>query len=134
MIFCSSCTCRTTRRIRGRAVKALRSGRSQLCWRGFESHRMQHLFCFFVDYDSFPSDSWLGGLHQLLQWLRKRGLGSRRSTRIYTGHPTTSVGPRPPEDIQKAFKAEPPPSQPAKQGLWRYRDSSPGQADHNRLC
>jgi hypothetical protein len=32
------------RRIRGRAVKALRSGRSQLCWRGFESHRMQHLF------------------------------------------------------------------------------------------
>jgi hypothetical protein len=25
------------RRIRGRAVKALRSGRSQLCWRGFES-------------------------------------------------------------------------------------------------
>jgi hypothetical protein len=32
-------------RIRGRAVKALRSGRSQLCWRGFESHRMQ-LFSF----------------------------------------------------------------------------------------
>ena len=31
-------------RIRGRAVKALRSGRSQLCWRGFESHRMQ-FFC-----------------------------------------------------------------------------------------
>jgi hypothetical protein len=48
MIFCSSLPQRTTRRIRGRAVKALRSGRSQLCWRGFESHRMQHLFCFFV--------------------------------------------------------------------------------------
>ena len=47
MIFCSSRPRRTTRRIRGRAVKALRSGRSQLCWRGFESHRMQHLFCFF---------------------------------------------------------------------------------------
>lgn len=31
--------------IRGRAVKALRSGRSQLCWRGFESHRM-YLFFF----------------------------------------------------------------------------------------
>ena len=30
--------------IRGRAVKALRSGRSQLCWRGFESHRMHHSF------------------------------------------------------------------------------------------
>jgi hypothetical protein len=29
--------------IRGRAVKALRSGRSQLCWRGFDSHRM-HFF------------------------------------------------------------------------------------------
>ena len=37
-IFCYSS-------IRGRAVKALRSGRSQLCWRGFESHRM-HLFFF----------------------------------------------------------------------------------------
>ena len=47
MIFCSSRTRRFTRRIRGRAVKALRSGRSQLCWRGFESHRMQHLFAFF---------------------------------------------------------------------------------------
>jgi hypothetical protein len=47
MFFCSSRHGRTTRRIRGRAVKALRSGRSQLCWRGFESHRMQHLFCFF---------------------------------------------------------------------------------------
>ncbi len=32
------------RRIRGRAVKALRSGRSPLCGRGFESHRMQHFF------------------------------------------------------------------------------------------
>ena len=31
-------------RIRGRAVKALRSGRSQLCWRGFESHRMHDFF------------------------------------------------------------------------------------------
>ena len=30
-----------TVRIRGRVVKALRSGRSQLCWRGFESRRMQ---------------------------------------------------------------------------------------------
>jgi hypothetical protein len=34
-------------RIRGRAVKALRSGRSQLCWRGFDSHRMQ-FFLFFA--------------------------------------------------------------------------------------
>ena len=33
--------CPTQHSIRGRAVKALRSGRSQLCWRGFESHRMQ---------------------------------------------------------------------------------------------
>ena len=28
----------------GRVVKALRSGRSQLCWRGFESHRMYTFF------------------------------------------------------------------------------------------
>ena len=37
------------RRIRGRAVKALRSGRSPLCGRGFESHRMQLFF-----FSSFP--------------------------------------------------------------------------------
>ena len=48
MMFFSCRPQRTTRRIRGRAVKALRSGRSQLCWRWFESHRMQHLFCFFL--------------------------------------------------------------------------------------
>jgi hypothetical protein len=30
--------------IRGRVVKALRSGRSQLCWRGFESRRMHLIF------------------------------------------------------------------------------------------
>ena len=50
MCVCSEvvCVC-AMQSIRGRAVKALRSGRSQLCWRGFESHRMQHLFwCFFV--------------------------------------------------------------------------------------
>jgi hypothetical protein len=57
MIFCSSRPRRTIRRIRGRAVKALRSGRSQLCWRGFESHRMQHLFCVFLSVPCFPSDS-----------------------------------------------------------------------------
>ena len=49
MIFCSSPPRGTISRIRGRAVKALRSGRSQLCWRGFESHRMQHLLCFNID-------------------------------------------------------------------------------------
>jgi hypothetical protein len=59
MIFCSSRTRRTTRRIRGRAVKALRSGRSQLCWRGFESHRMQHFFGFLLAPDYLLSDLWL---------------------------------------------------------------------------
>jgi hypothetical protein len=71
MIFCSCRPRRTTRRIRGRAVKALRSGRSQLCWRGFESHRMQHLFVFFVDPRllSIELAMWLGGLHQrLCRW------------------------------------------------------------------
>ncbi len=60
----------------GRVVKALRSGRSQLCWRGFESHRMYTFFFFLI-------------------FLKEE------------------------EEEKKS---------------WRYRDSSPGQADHNRLC
>ena len=35
---------RSVSSIRGRVVKALRSGRSQHCWRGFESHRMHFYF------------------------------------------------------------------------------------------
>jgi hypothetical protein len=43
-IFGDMCQGTVTVRIRGRVVKALRSGRSQLCWRGFESRRMQTIF------------------------------------------------------------------------------------------
>ena len=47
-LFSSLVFRRSICRIRGRAVKALRSGRSHLWWRGFESHRMQHLFGCFI--------------------------------------------------------------------------------------
>ena len=40
------CLSKHIKRIRGRAVKALRSGRSHLWWRGFDSHRMQIFFIF----------------------------------------------------------------------------------------
>jgi hypothetical protein len=43
--------------IRGRAVKALRSGRSQLCWRGFDSRRM-HFFFFFFSFLPLPFLCW----------------------------------------------------------------------------
>ena len=46
--FCAVLLDSPTPRIRGRAVKALRSGRSHLWWRGFESHRMQHLFFAYI--------------------------------------------------------------------------------------
>jgi hypothetical protein len=48
---------RSMRRIRGRAVKALRSGRSQLCWRGFESHRMQHIFFVVTGWSGFVTET-----------------------------------------------------------------------------
>ena len=47
IVFFLICKGHSHERIRGRAVKALRSGRSQLCWRGFESHRMQLFFSLF---------------------------------------------------------------------------------------
>ena len=92
MIFFSSLTYRITRRIRGRAVKALRSGRSQLCWRGFESHRMQHLFVFLLAPDYFLSGSWLDCLHQRLcrggggikGWVTG---GAHESTLVTASHP-----------------------------------------------
>jgi hypothetical protein len=107
MIFCLSRPRRTTRRIRGRAVKALRSGRSQLCWRGFESHRMQHLFCFFVDPRLLSIELAVEAWWLACTNVSARG-GGRRRTRIYTGHPTSRCRPMPAEGTQKALLAEPP--------------------------
>ena len=64
---CSSfwpCTSLSRARIRGRAVKALRSGRSQLCWRGFESHRMQRFFLLFFCFCFWTGSSFASSTHQ----------------------------------------------------------------------
>ena len=58
-IFGGVCSSMITVRIRGRVVKALRSGRSQLCWRGFESRRMQASFVLVWSIKMFGWCSWL---------------------------------------------------------------------------
>lgn len=139
MIFCSSRPRRTTRRIRGRAVKALRSGRSQLCWRGFESHRMQHLFWFFCCVLVVP-EVVLTQLHLCAE------VGVGMGWTVFTGfigHGGASVCHVSIKSfiilqcLMRSFSynsKEASTSQANKKRLWRYRDSSPGQADHNRLC
>ena len=90
MIFCSSRPYNSIRRIRGRAVKALRSGRSQLCWRGFESHRMQHLFLLFgstPDYSRSNSVGFVTCTHARLC------SGGGQRPWIYTGHLTMCCRP-----------------------------------------
>ena len=106
--FCAVLLDSPTPRIRGRAVKALRSGRSHLWWRGFESHRMQWVFfC--------------------------------AATRTTTPTTTTETDPPqtdPPQhtDTTTENRKQQKTENNKKRLVWRYRDSSPGQADHNRLC
>ena len=86
IVFFLICQGSTHERIRGRAVKALRSGRSQLCWRGFESHRMQ----FFFFSIAWPGDS-------VSELKKNGGTGIRarvkRITTAYANHYTIPPHP-----------------------------------------